>query len=120
MLELVKSGVYETNNDTIEPLELNLDRETTVYAVDMRAAVEDYLRYGFQSDKAKTSYDDIAKVVKDWFGAKEVMLDIEGQMNKKRSFIFPPLSQTRANLKESKGLDVEIMSVEEVKKLKAR
>jgi energy-coupling factor transporter ATP-binding protein EcfA2 len=120
MLELVKSGVYETNNDTIEPLELNLDRDTTVYAVDMRAAVEDYLRYGFQSDKAKTSYDDIAKVVKEWFGAKEVMLDIEGQMNKKRSFIFPPLSTTRANLKESKGLDVEIMTVEEVKKLKAR
>jgi energy-coupling factor transporter ATP-binding protein EcfA2 len=120
MLELVKSGVYETNNDAIEPIELNDEKETTVYAVNMRAAVEDYLRYGFQSDKARTSYDDIAKVVKDWFGAKEVMLDIEGQMNKKRSFIFPPLTTTRANLKESKGLDVEIMSVEEVKKIKVR
>jgi energy-coupling factor transporter ATP-binding protein EcfA2 len=120
MLELVKSGVYETNNDSIEPIELNDEKETTVYAVNMRAAVEDYLRYGFQSDKARTSYDDIAKVVKDWFGAKEVMLDIEGQMNKKRSFIFPPLTTTRTNLKESKGLDVEIMSVEEVKKIKVR
>lgn len=120
MLELVKSGVYETNNDAIEPIELNEEKETTVYAVNMRAAVEDYLRYGFQSDKARMSYDDISKVVIDWFGAKEVMLDIEGQMNKKRSFIFPPLSDTRANLKESKGLDIEIMSVEEVKKLKAR
>jgi energy-coupling factor transporter ATP-binding protein EcfA2 len=120
MLELVKSGVYETNNDNIEPIELNLDRETTIYAVEMRSAVEDYLRFGFQSDKAKATYDDISKVVKDWFGAKETMLDIEGQLNKKRSFIFPPLNITRANLKESKGLDIEVMSVEEVKKLKAR
>lgn len=120
MLELVKSGVYETNNDAIEPIELNLDRNTTIYAVDLRAAVEDYLRYGFQSDKARTTYDDIAKVVKEWFGADERMLEIEGQMNKKRSFIFPPLNDTRAKLKETKGLDVEIMTVEEVNRQVSR
>lgn len=120
MLELVKAGSYETNNDAIEPIELNDDKETVVYAVNMRAAVEDYLRYGFQSDKARTSYDDIAAVVKDWFGARETMLETEGQINRRRSYIFPPLSQTRANLKESKGLDVEIMTVEEVKKIRTR
>lgn len=120
MLELVKAGVYESSNDNIEPIELNDDRETLVYAVNMRSAVEDYVRFRFASDKAKTSYDDIAAVVKDWFGAREVMLDVDGQMNKRRTFIFPPLTQTRANLRESKGLDIEVMSVEEVKKLKTR
>lgn len=120
MLELVKSGVYESTNDNIEPIELNEDRETVVYAVEMRAAVEDYVRFRFASDKAKTSYDDIAAVVKDWFGAREVKLAVEGAMNKRRTFIFPPLSETRMNLKESKGLDIEIMTEEEVKKLRTR
>lgn len=120
MLELVKSGIYETHDDKVPPIELNSDRETTVYAVDMRAAVEDYVRFRFASDKAKTSYDDISAVVIDWFGAREVKLKAEGQQNKKRTFIFPPLAETRAKLKETKGLDIDAMSEEDVRALKVR
>lgn len=120
MLELVKSGVYETHDDKVVPIELNTDEETTVYAVDMRAAVEDYVRFRFSSDKAKTSYDDIAAVVTDWFGAREVKLHVDGQNNKKRTFIFPPLAQVRLALKEKKGLDIEAMSEEAVKAIRLR
>lgn len=120
MLELVKSGIYETHDDRVAPIELFEDRETNIYAVDMRAAVEDYVRFRFASDKAKTSYDDIAAVVLDWFGAREVKLQIDGQVNKKRTFIFPPLSEVRAALKERKGLDIEAMSEEAVKAIRLR
>lgn len=120
MLELVKSGIYETHDDKVTPIELNTDSETTVYAVDMRAAVEDYVRFQFASDKAKTSYDDISAVVTDWFGAREVRMKVDGQVNCKRTFIFPPLSQVRANLKETKGLDVEAMTEEAVKSIRLR
>ena len=41
-------------------------------------------------------------------------------MNRKRVFIFPPLSDVRAKLKESKNLDIEAMSEESVKALKTR
>lgn len=120
MLELVKSGLYETHDDKVVPIELNEDEETRVYAVDMRAAVEDYVRFRFSSDKAKTSYDDISTVVTDWFGAREVKLEIDGQTNKKRTFIFPPLGVVRHNLKENKGLDIEAMTEEAVKAIRLR
>lgn len=120
MLELVKSGIYETHDDKVTPIELNTDTETTVYAVDMRAAVEDYVRFRFSSDKAKTSYDDISAVVTDWFGAREIKMKVDGQVNAKRTFIFPPLTQVRAKLKETKGLDVEAMSEEAVKSIRLR
>ena len=120
MLELVKSGIYETHDDRVTPIELNTDSETTVYAVDMRAAVEDYVRYQFASDKAKTSYDDISSVVTDWFGAREIRMKLDGQVNTKRTFIFPPLSEVRAKLKENKGLDVEAMTEEAVKSIRLR
>lgn len=120
MLELVKSGVYETHDDRVEPIELNNDRETIIYAVNMRAAVEDYVRYRFASDKAKTSYDDISAVVTDWFGAIETKLAPEGSTNKRRVFKFPPLDDTRAALKEAKGLDIMAMTEEDVKALKHR
>lgn len=120
MLELVKSGIYETHDDRVAPIELFDDRETNIYAVDMRAAVEDYVRFRFASDKAKTSYDDIAAVVLDWFGAREVKLQIDGQVNKKRTFIFPPLSEVRHALKERKGLDISAMSEEAVKAIRLR
>jgi len=120
MLELVKSGVYETHDDKVTPIELNTDTETTVYAVDMRAAVEDYVRFQFSSDKAKTSYDDISAVVTDWFGAREIKMKVDGQVNGKRTFIFPPLSEVRSKLKENKGLDVEAMTEEAVKSIRLR
>lgn len=121
MLELVKSGLYETSDENRFPsIELNDDRETMVYAKDLRAAVSDYVRFLFSSDKAKTSFDDISTVVGDWFGAREVKMKLDGQTNQSRVFIFPPLSQVRANLKESKGLDIEIMSEEDVKAMKVR
>lgn len=120
MLELAKSGIYETHDDRVAPIELSEEQETRIYAVDMRAAVEDYVRFRFASDKAKTSYDDIAAVVLDWFGAREVRLQIDGQVNKKRTFIFPPLAEVRAALKERKGLDIEAMSEEAVKAIRLR
>jgi hypothetical protein len=120
MLELVKSGLYQTHDDKVQPIELNEDKPSYIHAVDMRAAVEDYVRGKFSSDKSKTSYDDISAVVTDWFGARETKMVVEGSANKKRVFIFPPLAETRAKLKESKGLDIEAMSEEEVKKLKMR
>ncbi|ARK07487.1 hypothetical protein LAV_00112 [Sphingobium phage Lacusarx] len=120
MLELVKSGIYETHDDKVEAIELNTDKETMVTAVDMRAAIEDYTRFRFASDKAKTSYDDISSVVIDWFGAREVKMQLEGSTNRKRMFIFPPLAETRATLKEKKGLDIEAMTEETVKNLKSR
>lgn len=120
MLELVKSGIYETHDDKVAPIELSETEETRVYAVDMRAAVEDYVRFRFSSDKAKTSYDDIAAVVTDWFGAREVKLKIDGQINGKRTFIFPPLADVRYNLKDKKGLDIAAMSEEAVKAIRLR
>lgn len=120
MLELVKSGIYETHDDKVTPIELNTDAETMIYAVDMRAAVEDYVRFRFSSDKAKTSYDDISAVVVDWFGAREVKLSVDGSANKKRTFIFPPLSEVRGKLKETKGLDIDAMSEEAVKSIRLR
>ena len=120
MLELVKSGLYETHDDKVTPIELNENEETRIYAVDMRAAVEDYVRFRFSSDKARTSYDDISAVVTDWFGAREVKLEIDGQTNKKRTFIFPPLNEVRRTLKDSKGLDIEAMSEEAVKAIRLR
>ncbi len=120
MLELVKSGLYESANPNLDAIELSEDTETHVYAVDMRAAVEDYVRYRFASDKARTSFDDISAVVRDWFGARETKMHVDGSSNMKRVFVFPPLSATRAKLKETKGLDIEVMSVEAVRKLSAR
>jgi hypothetical protein len=120
MLELVKAGMYETNDDNITPIELNEDKETRIYAVDMRAAVQDYVKFRFSSDKAKTSFDDIAVVVTDWFGAREVSMAVEGSTNRKRTFVFPPLDDVRAKLKESKGLDIEAMTLETVKAMKTR
>lgn len=120
MLELVKSGIYETHDDKVVPIELNEDNETVVQAVDMRSAIEDYVRFRFASDKAKTSYDDISVVVQDWFGAREVKMLVDGSTNKKRMFIFPPLGEARIKLKETKGLDIVRMSEEEVKAIKMR
>jgi energy-coupling factor transporter ATP-binding protein EcfA2 len=120
MLELVQSGIYETHDDKVAPIELQTDRETAIRAVDIRAAVEDYVRYRFASDKAKTSFGDISAVVVDWFGAREVKMLLDGSTNRTRMFVFPPLGEVRAKLKEAKGLDIEVMSEEEVKALPAR
>lgn len=120
MLELVKSGLYETHDDKVVPIELNEDKETIIHAVDMRAAIEDYVRFRFASDKAKTSYDDISAVVKDWFGAREVKMLVDGSTNKKRMFVFPPLDEARLKLKETKGLDITAMTEEDVKAIKMR
>lgn len=120
MLELVKSGIYEVHDDKVQPIELELEKETWVSAAQMRAAVEDYVRFRFPSDKAKTSYDDISAVVQDWFGARETKISPEGSTNRRRMFIFPPLSVARAKLKETKGLDIEAMPEEEVRAMKTR
>lgn len=120
MLELVKSGLYESANPNLDTIELSEDEETRVWAVDMRAAVEDYVRNRFASDKAKTSFDDISAVVMDWFGARETKAHVDGSTNMKRVFIFPPLAEARAKLKETKGLDLEAMPVEELRKLSKR
>jgi energy-coupling factor transporter ATP-binding protein EcfA2 len=120
MLELVRSGVYETHDDKVAQIELNEDKETIVPAVDVRSAIEDYVRFRFASDKAKTSYDDISAVVQDWFGAREVKMLVDGQTNKKRMFVFPPLDMARAKLKETKGLDIVNMPEEEIKAIRLR
>jgi hypothetical protein len=120
MLELVRAGIYETNDERIATIELNEDTETVVPAVDMRAAVEDYVRYRFASDKAKTSFDDISAVVKDWFGATEVKIKPAGAENARRMFKFPPLAIARQIVKDKKGIPIDAMSVEEVKAMKVR
>lgn len=120
MLELVKSGLYESTNPNLDTIELSEDRETMIYAVDMRTAVEDYVRMQFASDKARTSFDDISVIVCDWFGARETKMHLDGQTNMKRVFVFPPLSTARAKLRETKGLDIEAMPVEQVRKLSIR
>jgi hypothetical protein len=120
MLELIRSGIYETHDDRVQAIELNSDKETMVQAVDMRAAVEDYVRLRFASDKAKTSYDDISAVVRDWFGAREVKMQFDGGTNKKRMFIFPPLDEARKTLMEKKGLNIEVMTEEYVKAIPLR
>lgn len=120
MLELIRSGIYETNDERVPAIELNEEIETVVPAVDMRACVEDYVRYRFASDKAKTSFDDISAVVRDWFGAREVKVKPDGSVNSRRMFIFPPLGAARAIVKEKKGIPIETMTVEEVKAMRAR
>lgn len=120
MLELVKSGVYETHDDKVPAIELKTHEPTMIPAVHMRAAVEDYVRLRFASDKAKTSYDDISAVVTDWFGAQETKVAVEGQQNLRRMFRFPPLSEARAKLLETKGLHIEAMSEETVKAFRVR
>lgn len=116
MLELVKSGLYEMNEDKGTSIELNEDRETMIGALEMRAAIEDYVRFRFQSDKAKTSFDDISVVVIDWFGARETKT--AGSVNKKRMFVFPPLTEVRKKLKETKGLDIVAMDEEDFKAIR--
>lgn len=120
MLELVKSGTYESNDDSFEPIVLNTDTDTMVYSTTMRAAVTDYVRFMFSSDKAKASFDDIGAVVTDWFGAREVMMALDGATNRKRTFVFPPLDDVRRNLKETKGLDIVAMPLESIKAIKLR
>jgi len=120
MLELVKSGLYESTNPNLDTLELYEDKETMIYAVDMRAAVEDYVRMQFASDKARTSFDDISAVVCDWFGARETKMHLDSQTNSKRVFVFPPLAIAREKLRETKGLDIVAMPVEQVRKLSLR
>jgi hypothetical protein len=112
MLELMRTGVYESTNDNIDPVELEMDKETLVYAVNLRSCVEDYVRMRFASEKAKTSYDDISTVAAQWFGATESMLLVEGAMNKKRALRFPPLREAREALKERTGLEIDFMEVE--------
>ena len=120
MLELVKSGVYEPTDERFEPIELSTDSETKVFAITVRGAIEDYMRFKFQSDRAKASYDDIASVVTDWFGAREMLVQMDGQTNKKRCFIFPPLAEVRETLKERKGLDIDAMPEETIKAIRIR
>ena len=119
MLELIKTGVYETDNSDVTPIELNENKPTTVYAMDLRAAIQDYNRMGFASDKSKTNLCDISPAVHDWFDVVEKMVQDAAGGNKRRLFIFPPLNETRDSLKEKKGLDIEVMSVEDVKLIPA-
>lgn len=112
MLELMRTGVYEPTNENIDAVELEMDKETLVYAVNLRSCVEDYVRMRFASEKAKTSYDDISTVAEQWFGATESMLLVEGAMNKKRALRFPPLNEARSALKERTGLEIDFMEVE--------
>lgn len=112
MLELMKAGIYESTNENIDPIELEEDKETVVYSLTLRACVEDYVRMRFASDKARTSYDEIGRMVESWFGAKEFRLDSEGGSNRKRAIRFPPLTESRAQLKERKGIEVEILETE--------
>ncbi len=120
MLDLLRTGTYESTNENFDPIELNEAKETTIYAVNLRQCVEDFVRMRFASDKAKTSYDDIAVAALGWFGAEEYMLAVEGQTNKKRTFRFPPLAEARALLKERKGLDIEIMATEDAHTRRSR
>lgn len=115
MLDLMKAGGYESTNENIDAIELNQDRETLVYAVNLRACVEDYVRMLFASDKARTSYDDIAVMAMSWFGATEFMLEVDGNTNKKRTFRFPSLNDSRSMLKERKGLDIQVIDIEQAK-----
>jgi hypothetical protein len=120
MLELVKAGVYEPTDDHYEPIELSATEETKVWALHMRGAVQDYMRFKFSSDRAEAGYDNIAAVVTDWFGAREMLLAMDGQTNKKRCFIFPPLDKVRETLYDRKGLDIVAMPEETIKQLRIR
>jgi hypothetical protein len=63
MLELVRPESTRPTTNEVPAIELNRTPRRSFTAVDMRAAVEDYVRYRFASDKAKTSFDDISAVV---------------------------------------------------------
>lgn len=114
MLSLMHTGTYEPTNENIDAVELNDDKPTLVYAVTLRSCVEDFMRMRFQSEKAKTSYDDVALAAKSWFDAEDFMLDVEGGMNRKRSIRFPPLNEAREKLKERKGIEIEFLARETV------
>lgn len=114
MLSLMHTGTYEPTHDNIDAVELNDDKPTLVYAVTLRACVEDFMRMRFQSEKAKTSYDDVAQAAKSWFDAEDFMLDVENGMNRKRTIRFPALNEARSKLKERKGIEIEFLARETV------
>ena len=118
MLELAQCGLYESSNPNIDTIQLNEDTETNIYAIDMRAAIEDYNKNKFHSDKARTSVGDISPIVQDWFGAREIKVHVDGGTNQKRMFCIPPLKVVRAKLKETKGLDIVAMEVEPMQRMK--
>jgi hypothetical protein len=117
MLMLLKAGVYEPSDDNIDTLDLADDKPTLVPALQLRKCVQDFLKFGFASDKAKTNFDDLSKSVLDWFGVEEFKMDPEGaRQTGSRAYRFPPLAEARASLKERQGLDIEILPVEKFSK----
>lgn len=112
MLDLMRAGIYESTNENVDPVELDEDKETIVYSLTLRACIEDYVRMKFASDRARTSYDEIGRLAESWFGASEFRVDNASGQNKKRALRFPPLSQSRAELKERKGLEVDVLEIE--------
>lgn len=113
MLMLAKAGIYEPSNENIDPVELDEDKETLVTTLQLRQCVEDFLRFGFASDKAKTQVDDIAGIVTDWFGIAEFKLEPHGSgMTRKRAFRFPPLKEVREYIRTHKKLNIEMLQTE--------
>ncbi|USM11533.1 bifunctional DNA primase/polymerase [Citromicrobium phage vB_CbaS-RXM] len=112
MLDLIRAGVYEPSNENIDTIDLEDDKPTRVWAQNLRACVEDYVRFKFPSDKARTTYEDIAAAAIEWFGASETHVKEEGMQNRRRLIVFPPLTEARAELEERKGVTIQAIENE--------
>jgi hypothetical protein len=106
MHDLLDAGGYEFRDDR-DPIVLAERACTPIPAVEVRAAIEDFLFNGHHSDKAKNDYRHIQRYAEDWFGAYSEMRTVPGHVNKKRYLVFPSLSDARARIKSKKGIDFE-------------
>lgn len=103
---LLKHGFYESDKLASGSIILNDEIETKVDGTELKAAVMDFLENSYASEKKSANIDSIAASVEEWFGAREVRTIRPGRSNRIRKFIFPPLRDARARVKEEKGLDV--------------
>lgn len=114
MLELMKTGLYEAADDQrgFETIELSETSPTQVWGIDLRNAAIDYMKWRGASDRFKLGLDDICPVAEEWFGAHDTKAIMKGGKNHRRLLVFPPLSEAREHLRETKGLNVDVMDPE--------
>lgn len=114
MLELMKTGLYEAADDQrgFETIELSESQPTQVWGIELRNAAIDYMKWRGASDRFKLGLDDICPVAEEWFNAHDTKAVVRGGKNHRRMLVFPPLGEAREHLRETKGLDVEVMDPE--------
>ena len=104
MFELLQTGTLELDEFGIDPVELSAERETIIYATDLRAALRSHLKQMNHRGGHTLDFRQLERLVQQWLGGRIEKISLPGKPNKRSCYVIPPLEQARAHAAKNKSV----------------